>query len=330
MSRPSRRSVPSRTPERPLADWRAGGRLKRVLPARLSFLIVGAVTLAPVRTAKAQAPLATLTPSSSEALTWAGHGTVLAGNAVIGGLTGGVLQKLKGGSFADGFARGALGGSVIYAGKRVAAQRFWAAGLLGREINAVGASVVRNAADGEATFGRLFLPLGPLPLRAMLAIRNGVRVQPQIDLAGAGLVVWGLLGSDLTLNLGRSVSSGAPVFEARDRWLSDADHGVRGLAVARSVFLGDPHLIVGPEVSTDDVLAHERVHVLQQDFVLTAWGDPFAGLALRRFGAGRRIDRYVTLDALGWVVGAVSHLTYGTDRQERFPTELEARFLTGH
>jgi hypothetical protein len=78
------------------------------------------------------------------------------------------------------------------------------------------------------------------------------------------------------------------------------------------------------------VLAHERVHVLQQDFLLTAWGDPFAGIVLGRFRAGRWIQRRVTLDALGWVVGAVSHLTYGAGRPERFPTEREAWFLTGH
>ncbi len=261
---------------------------------------------------------------------WAGHATVLAGNATLGALTGGVLQKLKGGSFKDGFVRGALGGAVIYAGKRTAAQRFWGAGLLGREINAVGVSMVRNAADGEPTLGRLFIPLGPLPLRTTFTVGNGVRVQPQLDIAAAAWLAGGLVGSRLTLDLGQSLSSGAPVFEADGRWLVPSDHGVRGVAIARSVFLGDPGLYPDIAASQADVLAHERVHVLQQDFLLTAWGDPFAGMALRRFGAGRWIGRYAAVDALGWVVGAVSHLTYGIDRQERFPTELEARFLTGH
>lgn len=287
------------------------------------------LVLALARASAAQTAPLQITVTNTETPRWAGHISMLAGNAALGAVTGGLLQQLKGGSFKDGFVRGALGGAVIYAGKRVAAQRFWGAGLLGREVNAVGVSVVRNAADGEATFGRLFLPLGPLPVVATIAHRDRVRVQAQLDVAAAGLLAGELLGSSPTLDLGRSISSGAPVFVAEGRWLMESDHGVRGFAVVRSVFLGDPSLF-RPDVSLDDVLAHERVHVLQQDFVLTAWGDPFAGIALQRFPAGRWADRHLTLDALGWVVGAVSHLTYGTDGQGRFPTELEAWFLTGH
>lgn len=278
----------------------------------------------------AQAPPITITATNPETSRFAGHVTVLAGNAAIGALTGGVLQKLKGESFKDGLVRGALGGAVIYAGKRTAAQRFWGAGLLGREIHGVGVSVVRNASDGEATFGRLFLPLGPLPVRATLALRDGIRVQPQLDLAAAWWLAGGLVAQHFTLDLGQTLSSGAPVFEARDRWLVPSDHGVRGVAVARSVFLGDPGFYADAGGSQADVLAHERVHVLQQDFLLTAWGDPLAGMVLGRFGAGRWIRRHAVLDALGWVVGAVSHVTYGASRQERVPTELEAWFLTGH
>ncbi|MBI2401486.1 MAG: hypothetical protein HYV20_01850, partial [Gemmatimonadetes bacterium] len=84
----------------------------------------------------------------------------------------------------------------------------------------------------------------------------------------------------------------------------------------------------GAPTPPGDVLAHERVHVLQQVFVLTAWSDPFARLALDRFGAGRWMQRHVTVDALGWVVGTVRRLTYGSDQLERFPAEFEARFFT--
>ncbi len=288
-----------------------------------------ALLLAGTMPARGQAPPVTFPPSPATPR-WVGHFTVLAGNATIGALTGGVLQKLKGGSFKDGFVRGALGGAVGHAGKRVAAERFWGAGLLGREVHAIGVSMVRNASQGEPTFSRLFLPLGALPVRATVGTGNGIRVQAQFDLVAVGWIAGGLLGSRLALDLAQSISSGTPVFQAEDRWLVDSEHGVRGFAVARAVFLGDPALYPGVGVSQADVLAHERVHVLQQDFVLTAWGDPFAAWALNHFGAGRWMSRYSTVDALGWVVGAVSHLTYGTDRQERFPTELEARFLTGH
>lgn len=295
---------------------------------RRSALLIGALVTFGLAPAAAQAPPVSITPNRPDSPRWAGHFTVLAGNATIGALTGGVLQKLKGGSFKDGFVRGALGGTVGYAGKRVAVQNFWGAGFLGREINAVGVSIVRNGSDGEPTLSRLYLPLGPLPMRATLGFTHGFQVQPQLDLTATGWLAAGLLGSGLKLDVAESLSSGAPVFQAEGRWLVESEHSVRGYAVSRSVFLGDPGFYRGAPAPQADVLAHERVHVLQQDFVLTAWSDPFARLALSRFGAGRRMQRYVTLDALAWVVGTVSRLTYGSDRLERFPAEFEARFLS--
>ena len=293
-----------------------------MVTSRSSLLVAASVALALGPSAAAQ----TLDQQPSRL---GGHVTALAGNLGLGALTGGVLQALKGGSFKDGFVRGALGGAVMYAGKRTAARRSWGAGLMGREIHAVGVSMVRNASDGEPSFARLFLPLGPLPVRATLMTGGGVRMQPQLDLMAAWWLAGGVLGSGLGLDLGHSVSSGAPVFQADQRWLDRSDPDVQGLAIARTIFLGDPALAPPFAAPQADVLAHERVHVLQQDFLLTAWGDPFAGVALSRFDAGRWIQRRATLDALGWVVGAVSHLAYGTDRQQRFPTELEARFFTG-
>ena len=43
---------------------------------------------------------------------WAAHAAVLTTNMVVGGLTAGLIQELRGGSFKDGFTRGALGGSI--------------------------------------------------------------------------------------------------------------------------------------------------------------------------------------------------------------------------
>ena len=83
-------------------------------------------------------------------------------NTFIGALTGGLVQALGGGSFSDGFTRGALGGAIVYAGKRLSVGRFAGAGWIGREVAAVGTSIVRNASDGLPTVHRLVLPLGPL------------------------------------------------------------------------------------------------------------------------------------------------------------------------
>lgn len=296
----------------------------------LAALCVFAMTGATHAQSPPAAPLPLPTAPFETSPRLQGHVTVLAGNALIGALTAGVVRTLNGGSLKDAFVQGALGGAVTYAAKQVAVRDFVGAGLLGREINAVGVSLVRNASDGVPALSRLFVPLGPLPVRATLTLGGGLHVQPQLDIAAMGWLAGGLLGSGLTLDVAQSLSSGAPVFQAAERWLMDAEHGVRGYAIARSVFLGDPARYPGALISQADVLAHERVHVLQQDFVLTAWGDPLAGAALSRFGAGRALSRYTTVDALGWVVGAMAHVTYGAGQTERFPTELEARFLTGH
>jgi hypothetical protein len=257
-----------------------------------------------------------------------GHFAVLAGNATVGALTGGILQKLKGGSFKDGFARGALGGAVIYAGKRIAVQDFWGAGLLGREVNAVGVSVVRNASEGEPSLSRLFLPLGPLPLRTTIDLRNGLHVQPQLDVSAAGWFFYGLFETRLMPDVGRSLSSGAAVFRADRRRILDSGRTVGGFTVARSVFLSDPLALPGAG-DWETVVAHERVHVLQQDFVLSAWSQPLAELALHRLPGGRAVTRYFAVDALDWVVGTVMTIVSSSPDLDSFPTELEAHFLAG-
>lgn len=289
-----------------------------------------ALTLAAMGSAQAQT---SPPPPSNGAPRWVGHFTVLAGNATVGGLTGGLLQKLRGGSFKDGFARGALGGVVLYAGKRVAAQSFWGAGLLGREINALGVSVVRNASDGRPTLSRLFVPLGPLPLRTVLDLSHGLRIQPQLDVAAAGWMLYGLYETRLTPDWAQSLSGGAMVFRADRRLILDQGNPLGGFTVSRSIFASDPLALAGAVTGAaawHGVLAHERVHVLQQDFVLTAWSQPLAELALGRLPGGRAVSRYVAVDALDWVVGTVKVIVSGSVNYDRnFPTEMEAYFLTG-
>src|SRR5512133_49653 len=65
---------------------------------------------------------------------WAGELASIGGNALLGGLSAGIMQELRGGSFRSGFTRGALGGTAIYVGKRIDAERFEGAGLLGRQV----------------------------------------------------------------------------------------------------------------------------------------------------------------------------------------------------
>lgn len=82
-----------------------------------------------------------------------GEAAVLSVNAVVGGLTAGLWRELAGGSFEEGLAGGMLGGSVAYAGKRVAAGSFPGAGFLGRDLAAAAASIVeRSLSSGAPVF----------------------------------------------------------------------------------------------------------------------------------------------------------------------------------
>jgi hypothetical protein len=76
-------------------------------------------------------------------------------------------------------------------------------------------------------------------------------------------------------------------------------------------------------------MAHERVHVLQGDFLLTAWSEPLTLALLRPVPGGRFLTRYAALDVLDWVVGTLNRIIYDSSDFSRFPTELEAEFLSG-
>jgi hypothetical protein len=225
---------------------------------------------------------------------WVEHFTVLSANAAVGALTGGIIQVLRGGAFADGFARGALGGALVYAGKRVAAEPSWGAGMLGRQIAAVGASVVSNAATGRPSFERVALPIGPLPVWLAIEQVPRVSIRPTLDLGAAIWIGSNLSDKRLSLDAGRSFSAGAPVFSAVLRTVRAGDDIAQGVMVSRTITLSDP--LTGYPYDLARTLAHERIHVLQSDFSLLAWSAPLAEAVARRIPGGRRLTRWVLFD----------------------------------
>ena len=84
--------------------------------------------------------------SAFDACDLGGELLVLGINAALGGATAGIAQELNGGSFLEGLREGAAGGAVVYAGKRLNTLDVDQAGLVGRMLGAVGASVIRNSA----------------------------------------------------------------------------------------------------------------------------------------------------------------------------------------
>jgi hypothetical protein len=217
--------------------------------------------------------------------------TGVAINALLGGLTTGIPAALRGEPFARAFAAGAAGGSLIYGGKRVAVERFAGAGLLGREIAAVGGSVVQNVARGERAVSVITIPVGPLRLE----LGPGRAPRARLDLA--------------TL-----IAAGALVFRSESR--------LDGMHAAGVVLVPDPS---AHDYDQPGLLAHERVHVLQYDQAHLSWGEPAEGWLLQGTGPGRWMNRHVDL---GLTAAARGMLNLAVEYHAR-PWEREAHMLAG-
>lgn len=228
--------------------------------------------------------------TAEDASGWQSQAAVLGANVLLSGLTAGALQELRGGSFRDGFRRGALGGGVTYLGKRVAAQRWWGAGLLGRATGSAGASVVRNAGAGEPSLSEVVLPLGPA--RLYLQPQRGPSARLQVDPVGVVVLALAATDRELGFDAGASLSAGAPVFRARTHsdgrtWTGRQTAGVirtrpfDGSAEERRRFA--------------DVLTHERIHVLQYDQSYLLWGAPLEQRVLSALPAGEAVGRWLDL-----------------------------------
>lgn len=266
---------------------------------------------------------------------WVGEFTILSGNALLSGLTAGVTQKLRGGSFRDGFLRGLAGGGVIYLGKRVAAERFSGSGLVGREVASVGTSLVRNAGEGVGVLDNVVLPLGivrlyrersdatsgdssasPLP-----APRHRLRVR--LDALATGWLLYAIREPQLHFDAGTSLSMGAPVFKTDNKVMASADVRAGGFAKDGVVLLSDVPFW-GP-VYAQRSLHHEMEHVLQDDQLFGTWIRPAQATLLRRLPGGRTFDRWVDLDFSNELLDLLSN---AVPRHDVRPWELEAVYLS--
>lgn len=264
--------------------------------------------------------LATVTDSAAQQATpWrppAGLGevTFLGANTLLGGLTAGILQAVRGGSFSDGFTRGALGGAIVYGGKRLSVGRFAGAGFIGREAAAVGTSMVRNASQGEPLLSSLVLPVGPVWLYTGPDRR--LRVKP--DLRQLIWLGYAVSEPALLFQFGKTLSAGAPVFLARNRKIQSDGETVFGVTGGSMIMLSSRG-VPDPERT----FAHERVHVLQSDFYTQAWAVPAETWLLDAIGL-TTVAQYVDLGLVTALYLNAWHALFG--RANSFE-QLEAEFL---
>jgi hypothetical protein len=276
-------------------------------------LLLSLTTVAPVRAQSGARP--TFRPA------WTGDVTFLATNTLIGGLTAGVLQKIRGGSFQDGFARGSLGGAISYAGRRVAVERFSAAGLLGRQVSAVGASIVRNASEDRPMFSRILVPVGPLLLYVHADTER--RVSVVVDAHATTWLLTAVLDDRLDLDWSDSFSAGAPVFRTHNRDLLNDDGDVSdGQSIGGLIVLGRRT----DGLAGHDVFAHERVHVLQQDFGKEVWGQPAEAWLGGMVPGGKTVLRFVEPRVANAAWRALLVVAFDLDWADR-PWEIEAEIL---
>jgi len=176
-------------------------------------------------------------------------------NMAIGGLTSGIIQTVAGRSFWKGFAKGSAGGALVYGGKCLIAQRSSLGYWLGREVVAVGSSVVRNASAGRGTFDELVLPVGPIWIYR--DNKAGTQIA-KVDVSQAIIATYFASQPRATFKAWKSFWSGGLIFDD-----STADTSVEAAGVIRLT-----------DGTYDDVLAHETVHVAQDEFMSIAWSDP--------------------------------------------------------
>lgn len=233
--------------------------------------------------------------------------TVAGVNALLGGATAAIYRLAHGESPWGAFWKGALGGGLIYAGKRVTVEPFDGAGLAGREVASVGGSMVRNASAGRGLLDRVVLPLGPV----RLYIGEGP-VRARLDLATvmASAVFVGRYGA--RWDPSASLSAGALIFRAKTP--------TPGLTAAGATALWD-HM---PASEGPRLMAHERVHILQYDQSFLSWGQPLERWALDRGPAGA-FFRHVDVGGTALAIRSGAALAF--DYRSR-PWEWEAYFLS--
>lgn len=245
----------------------------------------------------------------------------LGANMALGGLTAGIRQwRSDHGSFWDGLWRGAVGGVGMYAGKRLATSETFGAGLLGRGVAAAGASMTRNASEGKPLFDTLILPVGFVRLHWRPAQHD---LDTSIDVPNvasiAGIYMSGLGPS---LDLLRTLDTGAPVFMARD-W--DRSVGWHGRHAFGAVLLrGDSPLArtAEHEALVARSLRHERMHVLQYDQAFILWNEPIEQVVHDRLGSPSWLR---SMDLSLYAVGLAGMKAFLPETWQVW--ELEADFL---
>lgn len=256
------RQSPALEPAR-RAPTRSGATTARSRAASVAVLLVSALASPYDAVAQVQ---------NREHPGWVSDVGVASANIVVGGVTAAVTALIRGEDVSEAFLKGAAGGGVVFVGKRVAAERFDGAGLLGRQIASVGSSMVADAGLGRELYTEVWLPAGPV----WVQVRPKARLRARANLLDVGAVIWAATRSELRFDLGRSLSNGAPVFVADGHRIFMGSEHIGGFASGGVVVIGVSSLDV------EAVQRHENIHVIQHDYLRLTLDRPVERWAWRR------------------------------------------------
>ena len=241
----------------------------------------------------------------------------LLANGAIGGTVAGVRALIAGKREWRALLAGFGGGVMTGVGKQIAASRFSGAGLVGRQVGAVGTSLIYSATADTAV---LFAPIGPATLE--LRPRSANRVRLRLNAAQVVMLVHATGQGRTYLDGDATLWAGTPVFR-RPRTTMPVSDNTNGYATPGAIFLARDELRPGDMRRT--VLPHEMVHVLQWDALNYLAALPVERAVVERLPGGRWLSRHVDIGLLGplAVYTIAHHISYVHQ-----PWEREAYLLT--
>jgi len=237
-------------------------------------------------------------------------------NAAIGVVTATVWSIARGRGIKRAALQGLIGGATIGVARQVAASPFSGSGFAGRELSAVGISTITSAGSDHT---RLSFPVGPVELQLI----DGRSFDWRVNATYAVAAIRNSLSRSTHIDATLSLYSGTFVFRDTRETLHTSNGEARGseffggIKIARSEFTNSN--------GTPNVLYHENVHVLQDDYLALAVANPIEKLVLDQTSIGRRITRHIDLGllSLGFNGLANSLVPYASR-----PWEREAYALT--
>jgi hypothetical protein len=229
---------------------------------------------------------------------------VVAVNILLGAVTAGGAQGLRGRNPLGPAIRGALGGGLVLAGKCVVGLNRNTTDWIGRGTVSVGSSIVANASAGEPLFGKLSFALGPIRLHREV---DSKVPRAKLNLATFGVAVYFLTQGKRTFQPIPTLQHGVPIFQ-----------GERGQANEEAAGV----LVLVPGVRRAGI-THELAHVTQGEFISLAWGAPFEDWLMGKHSALRVMHQYVDLGLIYPVWAALNGLV----EHDKRPWEREANSI---